>query len=150
MATLQTVSLPATPAAGSPMPGVMHCATGTYTFAANPTAADIVELCVLPAGARIVGGFIYSQDLDTGTETLDIDIGWTANGGSGTYDAADPDGLGNLGGVEAELVQSPQSAVDTERLVGVELVDDRQFLPQPPVRRLDRERGLHRVDAVGQ
>ena len=97
MATLQTVSLPATPAAGSPMPGVMHCATGTYTFAANPTAADIVELCVLPAGARIVGGFIYSQDLDTGTETLDIDLGWTANGGSGTYDAADPDGLGNLG-----------------------------------------------------
>ena len=34
------------------------------------------------------------EDLDTNaTETLDIDIGWAANG----VDDADPDGLGNLG-----------------------------------------------------
>jgi hypothetical protein len=54
-------------------------------------------MCWVPAGAVVVGGMFYGADLDTGTETLDMDLGWAANGGSGTYDAADPDGLGNLG-----------------------------------------------------
>ncbi|MFZ5667956.1 MAG: hypothetical protein ACOY4K_00530 [Pseudomonadota bacterium] len=77
--------------------GLVRCAYGTYTIAANVEDGDIFEMCRLPAGATIVGGWFYGADLDTGTETLDMDIGWAANGGSGTYDAADPDGLGNLG-----------------------------------------------------
>jgi hypothetical protein len=58
---------------------------------------DIFEMCRVPAGAVIVGGSLYCDDLDTGIEALDMDLGWAANGGSGTFDSADPDGLGNLG-----------------------------------------------------
>ena len=85
------------PAAFIPGDGLLHCAWGQYTIAAAVEDGDIFEMCVVPAGARIVGGWFYAADLDTGTEALDMDLGWAANGGSGTYDAADPDGLGNLG-----------------------------------------------------
>lgn len=77
--------------------GVVQAAHGTYAIAANVEDGDIFEMCKVPAGATVIGGFFYGADLDTGTETLDMDIGWAANGGSGTYDSADPDGLGNLG-----------------------------------------------------
>lgn len=77
--------------------GQLGVAYGTYTIGANVEDGDIFEMCRVPAGATIVGGWFYGADLDTGTETLDMDLGWAANGGSGTYDTADPDGLGNLG-----------------------------------------------------
>lgn len=77
--------------------GLLCCAYGTYEIAANLEAGDIFQMCKVPAGATVVGGYFYGDDIDTGTETLDMDIGWAANGGSGTYDSADADGLGNLG-----------------------------------------------------
>lgn len=77
--------------------GALACAYGTYEIAADVEDGDIFEMCRVPAGAVIVGGTFYGDDIDTGTEALDMDIGWAANGGSGTYDSADPDGLGNLG-----------------------------------------------------
>lgn len=77
--------------------GLVCAAYGSYTLAANPTAADIIEMCKVPAGAVIIGGQLYGADIDTGTEELDLDVGWAANGGTGTYDDADPDGLGNFG-----------------------------------------------------
>ncbi len=74
--------------------GLMCAAYGTIEVTANPVANDVYEMCRLPAGAVVVGGRIYSDDLDTNaTETLDLDIGWLANG----VDAADSDGFGNLG-----------------------------------------------------
>lgn len=75
----------------------VQAAWGTYTIGAVVEDGDIFEMCKVPGGARLIGGFFYGADIDTGTETLDMDIGWAANGGSGTYDTADPDGLGNLG-----------------------------------------------------
>ena len=77
--------------------GLVCAAYGTYAIGAAVEDGDIFEMCKVPAGAVIVGGMFYGADLDTGTETLDMDIGWAANGGDGTYDEADPDGLGNLG-----------------------------------------------------
>ena len=77
--------------------GLLCAAYGTYEVAANVEDGDIFEMCKVPAGARILAGFFYGDDLDTGTEALDMDLGWAANGGSGTFDSADPDGLGNLG-----------------------------------------------------
>lgn len=73
--------------------GVLGVSYGTYTLAANPTAADVIEFCRIPKGAVVLFGFVTGADIDTGTETLDIDIGWAANG----VEAADPDGFGNLG-----------------------------------------------------
>lgn len=81
--------------------GVMCVAQGSIAVAANPVAADIYELCRVPAGAVVVGGYLYSGDLDTNaTETLDIDIGWSANG----VEVADPDGFGNLGVMGTDTV----------------------------------------------
>lgn len=92
--TRAAASFPAFKPTGS---GLLCAAYGTYEIAANVETDDIFELCKVPAGAVILGGHIYSDDLDTGTEVLEIDFGWAANGGSGTYDTADPDGLGNFG-----------------------------------------------------
>lgn len=74
--------------------GIMCAAYGSHDFAANPTAADIIELCKVPAGAVILGGTYRLEDIDTNaTEEIDIDIGYAANGAV----AADPDAFGNFG-----------------------------------------------------
>ncbi len=89
--------------------GDLCCAYGTYEIAANVEDGDIFEMCRLPAGAVVVGGTIYADDLDAhATETLDMDIGWAANGS----DIADPDGFGNLGVWTGDLT------VDVKPVVG--------------------------------
>lgn len=61
----------------------------TTTFVATNT----IDLGYLPKGAVPVGGYFACQDLDTGTEALDMDIGITDNG----VDGADPDFFMNGG-----------------------------------------------------
>ena len=73
--------------------GLVCAAWGTYEVASNLAAATVIEMCKVPAGATVIGGEFYGDDLDTGTEELDWDIGWFANG----VDAANTDGFGNLG-----------------------------------------------------
>ena len=81
--------------------GLLGVAWGYYNVASNPTAADILNICKLPAGATVIGGFIQAADLDTnGTETLDLDVGWAGNG----TDTADPDGFGNFGVLTGDAV----------------------------------------------
>lgn len=95
---IATKAIKGVPTAGVGDGGSLKIAYGTIDVAVNPVAADIYQMCRLPAGATIVGGFFRGDDLDTNaTETLDLDLGWAANGGSGTYDGIDADGLGNLG-----------------------------------------------------
>lgn len=94
-ATRAADSFPVYQAQGS---GAVCAAYGTYEVAANVEDGDIFEMCKVPAGARILGGWYYADDMDTNaSETLDMDIGWAANGGTGTWDSATPTGLGNLG-----------------------------------------------------
>jgi hypothetical protein len=101
MATLTAARASANfPVAGHGFGGNLKIAWGTYTLAANPTAADIIRFCRLPAYATVVGGLFYGADIDTGTETLDIDIGWEDNG----TDAADPDGFGNFGVLSGDVI----------------------------------------------
>lgn len=80
--------------------GLLSVAYGSYTLTANPTAADILKLCKLPAGAVVLAGWLRAQDIDTGTGVLDIDVGWAANGA----EAADPDGFGNFGALNGTAV----------------------------------------------
>ena len=81
--------------------GEFRVAWGTYDLAANPAAADIIELCRVPAGATVVGGYFSAEDLDTGaTEELNIDLGWAANGA----DDADADGFGNFDLITGDAV----------------------------------------------
>lgn len=111
-ATRAASTFPAFKASGA---GLLCAAYGTYTLAANPTAADTSKMCKVPAGAVILGGNFYAADIDTGTEALDIDVGWAANGGTGTYDAADPDGLGNFGVITGDVF----AAGNISNVVGV-------------------------------
>lgn len=84
-----------------PNTGSLRVAWGVIEVAANPVANDVYEMCRVPKGAIVVGGQILSDDLDTNaTETLDLDVGWLANGS----DAADPDGFGNLGVMTTDTV----------------------------------------------
>ena len=85
------------PVAQSHVGGAVMVAYGSYEVTINPVANDTYELCKVPAGAVILDGKFYCDDLDEGTEVMNLDVGWKANGGSGTYDSVDADGLGNLG-----------------------------------------------------
>ena len=73
--------------------GAVAFAYGVYEIAANVEAGDIFEMCKVPAGAVVIDGFVRADDLDTGVETLDMNVGWAANG----VEALDADGFGNLG-----------------------------------------------------
>lgn len=66
---------------------------GTYAIAANVEDGDIFEMHWVPDNATVIGGWTVAEDLDTGIEALDMDLGWAAN----STDSADPDGLGNFG-----------------------------------------------------
>lgn len=95
MATFTGPNAAATyPCPSLPVPrGAQGVSWGYYNHTANLAAASIVEYCKVPKGATIIGGFWQAADLDTGTEELDVTIGWAANG----VDDADPDGFGALG-----------------------------------------------------
>ena len=99
----------------------MYCCWGKITVSANPADGDIYELCRTPSGGGgfvALGGWLTLGDLDTGTEALDIDVGWAANGSSSQRSAtmpwgeslsdsgytADPDGLANLGVLTGDAV----------------------------------------------
>lgn len=81
--------------------GIVCAAYGSYDLAANPTAADIINFCKLPAGATVIGGWFRLEDVDTNeAEEVDIDIGYAANGDVN----ADPDGFGNFGVLNGDAV----------------------------------------------
>lgn len=82
------------PVAQAHTAGSLCQAWGTIAISANPVDGDIYQMCRVPKGATITGGYLHMEDLDTHTtETLDLMIGWAANG----TDAADPNGLMLLG-----------------------------------------------------
>ena len=53
----------------------LNVAWGTYEIASALSAADTVTFFSLPAGATVVMGWLMGDDIDTGTETLEIDVG---------------------------------------------------------------------------
>ncbi len=89
MATLTGARASSTLPLGKPIVGgTMSVYYGTYDFATNPSIADVVEFCRVPAGFVALGGHLRLEDIDTNaTETFDMDIG----------DSADTDRLGNFG-----------------------------------------------------
>lgn len=53
-----------------------HC-YDTYTFTADLAAADVIKLCKLPAGARVLALTLGWDDLDASGGT--VDVGWAAS-----------------------------------------------------------------------
>ena len=52
---------------------------GVYEIATALSAADTITMFTIPAGTTIVGGRLYGDDIDTGTETLELDVGVAGN-----------------------------------------------------------------------
>lgn len=101
--------------------GVVCAAYGQLEVTANPAASDVFEMCRVPKNAVVIGGWIRSDDLDTNaTETLDIDVGWAANG----VDAADPDGFGNLGVMGTDTVAGVKPEAGYNYLLGGVLITE--------------------------
>jgi hypothetical protein len=86
--------------------GYLCAAYGSAAISANVTAADVWKLCKIPAKAIVVGGGFWASDMDTGTETLDLDVGWADNGA----EAADPDGLCNSGILSGDAITDLEAA----------------------------------------
>lgn len=98
MATFNSVELGGTnavvrtyPVSGVGMGGrTTHAGRGEYTITAALALNDVINLFYLPPRARVVSGFIKSDDLDTGGTGLRIDIGDAGDvdryftGGAGT------------------------------------------------------------------
>lgn len=91
---------------------------GWIDITAAPAASDIYQLCRVPAGFHVTGGFLMFGDADThGTETLEFNLGWAANGGSGTYDAVDADGLGDFGVSNGDAFANPSISATAGNLI---------------------------------
>lgn len=85
----------------------------TVAVATAFVAADTFDLFTLPKGAVPIGGYFALTDMDTGVETLDIDIGIVANG----VDAADPDFFTNAGLLTGDAITDlPQTNGTSLRL----------------------------------
>lgn len=81
--------------------GNLQVAYGSYDLSANPTANDILEVCRLPAGAVVLGGWLRAEDIDSNaTETIEMDVGYAANG----VESADPDAFLNSGVLNGDAV----------------------------------------------
>ena len=107
------------PAFQSHEAGSLCVAMGTINIAANPTAPDIYEMCRVPAGATVVGGTFYLDDIDTNaTETLDMNVGWLAN----ADESADADGFGNFGVLTGDVLAEYQPEAGTVYPLGGVLI----------------------------
>lgn len=111
MATVTTNQFTYGVPAGHGLSGNVKAWFGKYTYTAAASANDLISLFNLPKNCLTLWGFVATDDIDTGTEALDIDIGFTANGGgaatltvsdtttwtNANSGVADPDGFVNGG-----------------------------------------------------
>lgn len=88
------------PVAALGFAGTVKAAFGTLELGTALAQDDVLKFCKVPANAVVIGGWLQGDDIDTGTETLDIDIGWAANG----TEAANEDGFGNFGVISGDPV----------------------------------------------
>jgi hypothetical protein len=98
---------PGFPVHGHGFGGSAKVAWGTYNIGAATADGDIIELCRVPAGATVIGGWLIGQDIDTGTETWDADFGWAANGD----EVGVPDGFGNFGVISGDAVDGNEAGI---------------------------------------
>jgi hypothetical protein len=81
--------------------GNLCVAYGHHAFTAEQAAADVFEACKVPRGAVVLGGWLRAEDMDSNaSETIDMDVGYAANGDV----AADPDAFGNFGVLTGDAI----------------------------------------------
>ena len=88
----------------------LSVAYGFIEIATAQSAADTVTFFTLPAGTTVIGGKLVGDDLDTGTEALEIDIGDSSdtdrflNSGVITGDAFAAGNVSNVAGILYEMM----------------------------------------------
>lgn len=95
------------PVAGHGFAGNLKVAYGTYNIASAVAQNDVIQMCRTPKGAVIIDVAIYGQDIDTGTEALDFDAGYAANG----VDDADTDAWGAFVNVTGDGIGNDTAGV---------------------------------------
>lgn len=70
--------------------GKMKMAYDTYELSADLAAGDVIKMCRIPKGAKIIDVRMFFDDLDASGGTLDV--GWAA--GAAGVEAIDADGFG--------------------------------------------------------
>lgn len=80
--------------------GIVMSQYDTITIPETPEVGDIYQVFKLPLGAVPIGGYLATTDIDTGTETFDMDVGIAANG----VDSADPDFFSNSGLMSGDAI----------------------------------------------
>lgn len=100
-----------------------------HTFTATPALNDILELALIPAGARVVDMILDSDDLDSGTALL-FDVGimsgaWQLNDNARTVGAEFFSGsnVGQAGTIARPTLKSAFRTVRTQadRSIGVKI-----------------------------
>jgi hypothetical protein len=79
---------------------LVHSLYHSFTIPETPEVNDIYVVGYLPKGAKPIGGYLATTDIDTGTETFDMDVGIAANG----VDSADPDFFTNAGLLSGDAI----------------------------------------------
>lgn len=78
---------------------------GEFDLAAAVDSGDVIFFGKLPKGARVIGGYIFSDDLGN---TITVEVGWNASAAvdsSGTaIEAADTDGFMNAVDLNAAAI----------------------------------------------
>lgn len=59
--------------------GQVMCAYGVYEVAVALVQNDVIKFCKVPANSVVLGGWFRGDDIDTGTEVFDFDIGTSAD-----------------------------------------------------------------------
>jgi hypothetical protein len=98
---------PTRPVSGHGFAGNLKVAYGTYNIASAVAQNDVIQMCRTPKGAIILDVQIFGQDIDTGTEALDFDAGYAANG----VDAADTDAWGVFVNVTGDGIGNDTASV---------------------------------------
>lgn len=111
------------PAQGAGLTAALVSCWGHYAPTANVEDGDIFEMCRTPdagAGFLLLGGWWALSDMDTGTEALDMDLGWAANGTSAAATMVTPWGQSFT---DSGYSASPTGLVNAGVLTGDAITD---------------------------
>ena len=67
------------PAPGTGSGGDVKALVGEITFATAPSSSDVIYMFKAPAGFTPLYGWLMGDDIDTGTEALELDVGITGD-----------------------------------------------------------------------
>jgi hypothetical protein len=85
------------PLAGQGDAGVVRAAFGIYEISGAMAINSTIDMCHLPKDAIILGGYLTGDDLDTGTEAMELDVGLRTKGTLYGDTSVDADALLNSG-----------------------------------------------------